>query len=351
MRVWIDLANSPHVATFEPIVERLVGEGIEVVLTARDHAQTLDLAKDAFGDEAIRHVGGASPPGRIAKGATIAARARALHRFSRDVRPDVALSHGSYSQIVAARASRVPIVTMMDYEFQPANHLSFRLADTIVVPDVFPGAVLRRQGGRASKVVRYPGFKEELYLERHEPDPVVLTQLGLDPGKIIVVLRPPPEGALYHRSGNDQFERVLHEAARRDDLEVVALPRAADQVARYAGHPGVVVPARPVAGRALLACADLMIGAGGTMNREAALLGTPTYTMFAGKLAAVDAELISLGLMHDLRRPGSAPVYEKKPQRDKAIASSRSDAILETVVRAVAATAQRRRWRSQQIDS
>ena len=202
---------------------------------------------------------------------------------------------------------------MMDYEYQPANHLSFRLANTVVVPEVFPADALSRQGGRARKVVRYPGFKEEIYLGRRAPDASVLAQLGLDPAKIIVILRPPPEGALYHRSGNDEFERVVAEASRRDDLEVVALPREKAQIARYADLPGVLVPDRPVAGWDLLANADLMIGAGGTMNREAALLGTPTYTMFAGKLAAVDAKLISLGLMHDLREPGSVPTYAKKP--------------------------------------
>ena len=339
MRVWIDLANSPHVALFEPIVERLKADGADVTLTVRDHAQTLELAIDAFGGESLLVVGGSSPAGRFAKARTIAGRARALHRYARNARPDVAISHGSYSQILAARAARVPVVTMMDYEFQPANHLSFRLANTVVVPEVFPDAELRRQGAGKRKVVRYAGFKEELYLGRYEPDPAVLAELGLDPDKIIVVFRPAPEGALYHRAGNAEFERVFTETASSDNLQVVALPRSPDQRERYTGRRGVIVPARPIAGRALLAFADLMIGAGGTMNREAALLGTPTYTMFAGRLAAVDAELISLELMHDLRVPGSKPVYAKKAPRDAAVASSRSDAILETVIRAVATTA------------
>src|SRR4029079_8960987 len=131
---------------------------------------------------------------------------------------------------------RVPVVTMMDYEFQPANHLSFRLADTVVVPEVFPDVELRRQGAGKRKVVRYPGFKEELYLGRYEPDPGVLEELGLDPGKIIVVFRPAPEGALYHREGNVEFERVFSETASSDNLQVVALPRSADQRERYTGR-------------------------------------------------------------------------------------------------------------------
>jgi predicted glycosyltransferase len=230
---------------------------------------------------------------------------------------------------------------MMDYEFQPANHLSFRLAQTIVVPEVFPSRELRRQGGRERKVIRYPGFKEELYLGRFEPDQTVTALLGLDPVKVILVLRPPPEGALYHRSGNDAFEDVFEEAALRDDLEVVVLPRSSEQAEKYRGRRGVHIPERAVPGRDLLACADVMIGAGGTMNREAALLGTPTYTMFAGKLAAVDAELISMGLMHDLRHARSGLEYRKKPPRDVADASARSDAIMETIVEALQTTVRR----------
>jgi predicted glycosyltransferase len=344
--VWIDLANSPHVAMFEPIVTRLADDGHEVLLTARDHAQTLELALDAFGEDAVNEIGRRSPPGRVAKGVSIGRRAQQLRSYAHDARPDLALSHGSYAQILAARSARIPVVTMMDYEFQPANHLSFRLAQTIVVPEVFPSAELRRQGGRERKVIRYAGFKEELYLGRFEPDQTVLAVLGLDPVKVIVVLRPPPEGALYHRSGNDAFEDVFEEAALRDDLEVVVLPRSSEQAEKYRGRRGVHIPERAVPGRDLLACADVMIGAGGTMNREAALLGTPTYTMFAGKLAAVDAELISMGLMHDLRHVRSGLEYRKKPARDVADASARSDAIMETIVEAVLTTVGRRQQRA-----
>lgn len=341
-RVWIDLANSPHVAMFEPIVERLTNDGHEVLLTARDHAQTLELAVSTFGKGRIRVIGDRSPAGRLEKGATIVRRAQELRSYARAARPGLALSHGSYAQILAARTARIPVMTMMDYEFQPANHLSFRLAHTIVVPQIFPAAELHRQGGRERKVVRYQGFKEELYLGRHAPDPTVAGLLDLDPAKVIVVLRPPPEGALYHRAGNDAFERVLDDATLRDDLEVVALPRSPEQARRYGGRRGVHVPERAVSGRDLLACADVMIGAGGTMNRESALLGTPTYTMFAGRLAAVDAELLAMGLMYDLRRDDVHPAYRKKSPRDLTDASARSDAILETIVEAVATTTERR---------
>lgn len=339
MLVWIDFANSPHVPLFEPVIERLAALNASFVLTVRDHAQTLALAQRTF-DE-VHVVGAGSPPGGFRKGGSIAARAVALRRVARATRPDVALSHGSYAQVLAARTAGVPAVTMMDYEFQPANHLSFRLANRVVVPMIFPKTALRRFGARKRKVVRYEGFKEELYLGTFQPTESVLSELGLDRSRVIAVMRPPPEGALYHRAGNDRFDQLLADAAAREDVQVVVLPRLSAQTATYARRPRLIVPEHPVDGRSLLAHADLMIGAGGTMNREAALLGTPTYTVFSGRLAAVDTELIRRGHLHDLRGEKSRPSFVKKPVRDAVAASERAEEILRLLVRTLEATASR----------
>jgi predicted glycosyltransferase len=341
MRVWIDFANSPHVALFEPVVERLRAQNAALVLTARDHAQTLGLVRRSFGD--VHVVGGESPGGRVRKGIAIGTRARALLGFARATRPDVALSHGSYAQALAARAASVPVVTMMDYEYQPANHLSFRFAERVLVPTVFPASALRRFGAREHKVLRYEGFKEELYLGRFRPSDAVCGELGLDRSRVIVVMRPAPEGALYHRSGNDRFDRILADAAARDDVQVVMLPRGREQGERYRRDDRIIVPERPIDGRSLLAHADLMIGAGGTMNREAALLGTPTYTVFARRLAAVDAELMRRGLLLDLRDDATEPVFTKKPTRDASHAAERAEHILGRILDALEAVARQRR--------
>ena len=183
VRIWIDLANSPHVPLAEPIVRSLRDRGDEVVLTARDHAQTVELARHRWGE--LHVVGGSSPAGRTNKALAIAGRAAALRRVARAERPDVAFSHGSYAQVVAARSARVPSLVMMDYEHQPANHLSFRLATRVLVPEVFPRTALKRFGAREAKVDRYPGFKEELYLSGFAPDPQVLAELALDPATVI----------------------------------------------------------------------------------------------------------------------------------------------------------------------
>ena len=334
MKVWIDLANSPHVPLFEPVVTRLRSLSHDVVLTARDHAQTLPLAQAAWG--AVEVVGGPSPAGRVGKARAIAARASGLRRVARRHRPDVALSHGSYAQILAACSAGVPAVTMMDYEFQPANHVSFRVARAVMVPAVFPTDSLRRFGARPGKVVRYNGFKEELYLADVRPDPGLLAGLGIDANKVTAVMRPPPEGALYHRHANARFDEVL-EHLLASDVQVVLLPRTPEQAERYR-RIGVVVPSAPVSGGALLATVDLTVGAGGTMTRESALLGTPTYTVFLAELAAVDAELIRLGKLVDLRE-GGFPVVVRRDSRDVTRDDQRAAAILDLVAGTVVETA------------
>jgi predicted glycosyltransferase len=317
MRVWIDLANSPHVPLFEPVVRALRARGDDVLLTARDHAQTLGLARALWADEATP-VGTASPPGRAAKILSIARRTEALRRHARRAGADVALSHGSYAQLAAARTAGIPAVTMMDYEHQPANHLAFRLAARVLVPDAFPPGALRRFGARPARVRRYRGYKEQLYLSDAPGPELALAQLGVDTAAVLVVLRPPPEGALYHRMGNTRFDELLEAAAAHPDTEVVVLPRSAEQRSRYAARHDVRVPADVVHGTSLLRAADLVIGAGGTMNREAALLGTPTYTLFAGELAAVDAALIVEGRLIDLRDVDATPPFVKKPPAGEA---------------------------------
>ena len=331
MRVWIDLANSPHVPLFVPVVQALEERGDELVITARDHAQTVPLAAELW--PTLTVIGGESPAGRVRKASSILSRATALRRFARTSRPDVALSHGSYAQIVAARVARVPAVTMMDYEHQPANHLSFRFARRVIVPATFPEANLRRFGASRRKVIRYEGFKEELYLAGVAPDPSLLLSLGLDPDRVTAAMRPPPEGALYHAHGNPRFDAIL-EHVLSEGGQVALLPRTSEQAARYR-RPGVAIPERPVDGRALLATVDLTIGAGGTMTRESALLGTPTYTVFLGELAAQDAELIRLGRIVDLRAEGALPSVQRRPKTTEPERAGRAEEIMDVVLRTV----------------
>ena len=323
---------------FVPVVQRLRDGGHRVLLSVRDHAQTLALARRAWDELAV--VGEQSPSGRATKGVSILRRAAGLRALAARERPDVALSHNSYAQLVAARWAGVPAVTMMDYEHQPANHLAFRLARRVLVPEAFPEPMLRRcgAGGRA---FRYPGFKEQLYLRGDARAADALAALGIDDGRVVAVLRPPPDGALYHRRPNRRFDEVLEHVSADARARAVVLPRSGEQARRWSGLPGVLVPERPVDGAALLRAADLAVGAGGTMTREAALVGIPTYTVFAGRLAAVDAELMRQGRVRDLRPEGAYPVLEKRGGLDPAASEEQAEAMMDAIVGALGAVARR----------
>jgi hypothetical protein len=316
MRVWIDLANSPHPLLFEPVGRALEEMGHEVVVTARDNAQTVELARGVW--PAVEVVGGASPRSRAGKVATIADRVRLLRRFASRERPDVALSHNSYAQVIAARTLGIPAVTAMDYEHQPANHVAFRLASFILLPEALRGSeVVRGQGASAAKTRYYAGLKEELYLGEFTPDPRVLERLGVQRSDetAIVVARTAPSRAAYHRFENALFGNVLELLEAEDGVHCIVLPRHLDERERLAAIGGgrLIVPETAVDSRSLMGAADLVVGAGGTMTREAALLGVPTLTLFGGRPAAVDRWLEQQGLLRRLERAEDVLPVARRP--------------------------------------
>jgi predicted glycosyltransferase len=316
MRVWIDVTNSPHVVFFRPLVELLHTRGHEVTVSARDFAQTLELLEDAGIDHTVvgpPH-GGAS---RSSKIRAMGGRLRALRRFARDRRFDVALSHASHELPLAARSLGIRSAYAFDYEFAFAQHaLGCRAATRVVVPDVIPQARLGRLGARERKVRRYTGLKEEYYLHAFAPDETVLDALGLDRLRILAVVRTPPEVSLYHRHGNPLFASVLDRLGEDPDVHAVVLPRtrAQREALGALSRPSLVVPERAVDALSLVALADLVVSAGGTMNREAVALGTPVYTTFAGRLGAVDERLIAQGFLRPLGSADELAVERKEPR-------------------------------------
>src|SRR5205814_4606327 len=234
--------------------------------------------------------------GRVAaKALGLASRSAALARWARGRDFDIAIGHGSNDVTVAAALLRVPSSTAFDYEWATVQHnVNCRLARAVVVPDAIPPERLRRYGAGPGKLQRYPGLKEEYYLADFEPDATVLDELGLDPERALAVVRTPPSVSLYHRFENDLFARVLRRLAE-GEAQVVVLPRTPEQRTELAAEPGLVVPPRAVDAQSLLAHADVVVSAGGTMNREAAALGTPVYTVFEGRVGAVDERLPAEG--------------------------------------------------------
>ena len=302
MRVWIDVTNSPHVVIFRPFIARMEARGHEVTVTSREFAQTIGLL-DRFGipHTSVGAHGGAS---RRGKARAMADRSRELIAYARRERFDLAVAHGSTDQPLAAKLAGTPQVSMFDYEYAAAmHHWNGRLATRVLVPSAIPEEALARYGMRPPKLVRYPGLKEEYYLADHVMDEGVLTELGLDPGRVIAVLRPPPEVTLYHRGAStDLFAATLARLLADPAVQTVVLPRTDEQRAQLAGGPAIV-PERPVDGPSLVAAADVVVSAGGTMNREAAALGVPAWTPFAARLGAVDRRLIEEGRLRRLERP------------------------------------------------
>jgi predicted glycosyltransferase len=327
MRVWIDLTNSPHVLVMRPVIQRLAAAGHDVRVTARDFAQTVELCERL---DIAHTVIGSHRGGRLAaKALGLVARSTALVRWARaDARGaggrgfDLALGHGSNDITVAAAILRVPSATMFDYEWATVQHnVNCRLARAVVVPDAIPPQRLDRYGARG-KVRAYEGLKEEYYLADFEPDPAVLNELALDRARPLVVVRTPPDLALYHRFENSLFEQVLdrlRDAVAQEGVQPVVLPRVQAQRAALERVPGFVVPGHAIDSQSLIAYADLVISAGGTMNREAVALGTPVYTTFEGRPGAVDEALIA---ENRLRKLASAEEIDLR-RRDPAIAGPR----------------------------
>ena len=199
MKVWIDLANAPHVAFFGPIIREIERRGHSVILSLRDFNQTVELAHRCGLDGAVIGThGGRSATGKVVN---LFGRAGWLALFARHAGADVAVSHNSYTQTIAGRLVGARVVTLMDYEGQPANHIAFRLAHRVIVPAAFPAADLKRFGCPPAKVMRYEGFKEQVYLSDFTPDPGFAETLrescGLDerwdPSReVVVTVRSPP---------------------------------------------------------------------------------------------------------------------------------------------------------------
>ncbi len=329
-KVWIDLTNSPHVLFFRPILRRLEAAGVETVVTARDFAQTLGLLERyGIAHTVVGRHGGASVAG---KGLGLLRRSGALLRFGRGRGITQAVSHGSNDLAVAARLLRIHSTVIHDYEGAAGMHrINFRLASKVMTPAVIPYSALSGYGLSRARHRPYRGLKEQVALADFIPDESVYEELGLDRERPIVVMRPPATMSLYHRGiANTVFDEVLTRLLD-SDAQVVLLPRTAEQHQSFADVVGVIIPERPVDGPSLVWAADAVVSAGGTMNREAAVLGVPAWTTFAGQLGAVDRELVEQGRMAVLERAEDVVIVRR--QRTNPDFEAIADEVTEEILR------------------
>ncbi len=311
MRIWVDCTAAAHPLVLRPVIERLRERGDEVQITTREYGQTvgilerLGLAHEVIGS----HADGAT----AAKGLAVARRSRALASWARPRGFDLALGHGSVDLAVVSKLLRIPSAQMQDYEYAGLQRqLAFRAARRVLVPDAIGVEAMRRAGAAERKLIRYPGLKEDYYLADFRPDPAILDSLAIDPEAVLAVVRPPPETSAYHER-NSVYDEVLERLAGDERALAVVIPRTDAQGAavRARSDPSLIVPERAIDAQSLIAYADLVVGAGGTMNREAVALGTPVYTIFSGRMGAVDEGLIAAGLLRPLEDAGALDLVKR----------------------------------------
>ncbi len=308
MRIWIDIANAPHVLFFKPIIERLKND-FEIIITLRDFGQTVEIAKNF--NLTFEVIGKHHGKNKIKKFFGLFERANELRKYIKDKKVNLAISHNSYHQILCAKLLGIKTITFMDFEGQIANHLAFRLADLVVVPKFFKRKYIKIYSARSVKF--YNGLKEEVYLWNFNDNDDYILELGIDRGLPICVMRTPATSSLYYKK-NELFFEVLRYVSKYS--RVILIPRSNEQIDELKLNKflnqNIIIPNRALDGPRLLYWADFTISAGGTMNRESALLGTPTYSIFKGLRSGVDEYLEGLGILKYIKEPSEIRIEKKK---------------------------------------
>ncbi|MFO7653990.1 MAG: DUF354 domain-containing protein [Candidatus Krumholzibacteriia bacterium] len=340
MKIWLDADNGPHVLIMRPLVAEFTRRGHEVRFTARNRSGTCELL-DLYGLP-YTVVGGDSGAGTWRKVSATLSRAAALAAAMRRWAPDVSFGHGSRPLPLASLLLRVPSVTMYDYEWVDPRIFNL-FCRNILLPSVVDPERCREAGIRRSRVRRYPGYKEHLYLDSRELEPLPIQQdLGLDPACVHVLVRPPATHAHYH---NPEAETILAEilaqVAARSDVQIVFLQRGPDQLGMVDGLPAdrLVVPRRVYDGPSLIAAMDLVVSGGGTMTREAAILGVPSYTYFRGRTGRVDESLERAGRLVFLRSREEVAGKLELQRRSETLDRPASGELVRTICDAVESAA------------
>ncbi|GFE58373.1 hypothetical protein AOG1_22530 [Geobacter sp. AOG1] len=317
-KIWVDLDNSPHVPFFKPIIEELEKRNYTFIVTARDCFQVCGLA-DLLNIK-YKPIGRHYGKNKVLK--VIGTLIRAIQVLPTILRekPTIAVSHGSRTQQILASILRIPNIMMGDYEY--ATALPFLHPNWVFVPDVISDNAIPY---RNSHICKYPGIKEDVYVPDFKPDPNIRGILGLNDDDIVVTIRPPASEAHYHNPESELlFNATIESMAARDEVRIVILPRNDKQEeivrARWPelfSSGKIIIPEKVIDGLNLIYYSDLVISGGGTMNREAAALGIPVYSIFRGVIGAVDRYLAESGRLTLLESVEDVGTKIRLIRRDK----------------------------------
>jgi len=299
IKIWIDLDNTPHVPFFIPIIRELERHGHQISLTARDAFQVCEIADEKrLQYTKIGHHYGKNP---FMKVFGLLWRSAQLMPFCLRQRPALAISHGARSQILLCKLLRIPAILIGDYEH--SRSIPMALPKWMIAPD---SLFEHRFPGNANRVRFFRGIKEDVYVPEFKPDPSLLEELGLRHNEIVITVRPPANEAHYYNPESDVlFVELMSRICRTPGVRAVLLPRHyLQEQALRTDYPEwfkdskTIVPSRAVDGLDLIWNSDLVVSGGGTMNREAAALGVPVYSIFRGKTGAVDRRLEQEGRLN-----------------------------------------------------
>lgn len=333
-KIWIDLDNSPHVPFFKPIIDELSARGFELSITARDCFQVCGLADmmNLHYKKIGRHYG----KNIILKIVGLLIRSAQLLPSVLYDRPHMALSHGSRSQVFLSSILRIPSIVIADYEFTQA----VAKPDYVIVPELIPDSAFKHL---KSKVLKYPGIKEDVYVPFFKPDSSILNRLGIREDVLLITIRPPATEAHYHNPESEKlFYEVVEFIGRAPNTCIVILPRNEKKQTAWIKNTWsewcdtgkIIIPEHVVNGLDLMWFSDLVVSGGGTMNREAAALGVPVYSIFRGKIGAVDRYLSDNGRLILLESVEDVKTKVKIVSRDKSINIEQHDRnALNTIVK------------------
>jgi uncharacterized protein len=333
-KIWIDLDNSPHVPFFVPVIQELKARGFEIFLTARDSYQVCELL-DYYGVRA-RVVGKHHGKRKILKLLGTVWRAVALAYVVRKEKVNLSLAHGSRGCMLASTLLGIESISITDYEH--AARVPVKKV-WVIYPQVIP--VDGRARDRIA-TLRYPGIKEDVYLPTFHPDPQLRQRLGIGEDELLVTVRPPASEAHYHNpEGDELLAATLSKFSALDGARVLLLPRNKNQEneLRAAWPHGIasgkiIIPVRVEDGLNIIWNSDLVVSGGGTMNREAAAMGVPVYSIFRGPIGAVDrylsdsGRLVLLESVEDVR----TKIHAARRNRETLSLNHHKSAALETIV-------------------
>lgn len=317
--IWIDMDNSPHVPFFAPIIESLGELGYRIAISARNYSQTVQLAE--LYDLKYVAIGKHQGKNKLLKVIGLFYRAIQLIPFALKHKPVIAISHGSRAQMLAAHFLRIPVVLFIDYEY--IQTIPFVKPNILFLPQIISKNGLKNI---AKEIIPYPGIKENLYVPSYKPNADIIKELNIDADKIIVTLRPPAHEAHYHNPESETlFDDIIKFLTEIESVQIIILPRDPKQkrsieedYKNYMTSKQIIIPVTVFNGLDLIWYSDLVISGGGTMNREAAALGVPVYSIFKGKIGDVDkylAETNKLVLINNIDEIKSKIKIKKRNKR------------------------------------